>query len=213
MWAVFTRGDATLVEVNPGRADGDGRVIALDAKVTLDDNAAFRQDFGQFATRRRPTRARQGQGQAPQLRQADRRGRHHRNGAGLVMSTLDVVAYAGRVVRGVRPATSFGLRRGASAESWPRPGHRAVDPSVSSVLVNVFAGSPGDAVPTGSCRPSECWRSGASRSATRRGPAGGNGGRGRQSQRRGIAGVEQVGTMDDAARRAAELAAAAVTGA
>ena len=53
LWAVFTDEDATLVEVNPLVLTGDGRVIALDAKVTLDDNAAFRQNFDAV---RRPDR-------------------------------------------------------------------------------------------------------------------------------------------------------------
>ncbi len=79
LWAVFTDEDATLVEVNPLVYTGDGRVVALDAKVTLDDNAAFRQDWAVLCG---PDRCRSdrgaGEGQAPELRQARRVGRDYR---------------------------------------------------------------------------------------------------------------------------------------
>ena len=142
LWAVFTDEDATLVEVNPLVYTGDGRVVALDAKVTLDDNAAFRQDCGQFAD----------PGAADPL-EARAKAKHLNyvkldgsvgiigNGAGLVMSTLDVVAYAGEEFGGVRPANFLDIGGGASAEVMAN-GLEIVlsDPSVRSVLVNVFGG-------------------------------------------------------------------------
>ena len=80
LWDVFVEEDATLVEVNPLAKAPDGTVLALDGKVTLDDNADFRHAGPRRARghrRGRPARGR-GQGEGPQLRQARRRGRHHR---------------------------------------------------------------------------------------------------------------------------------------
>ena len=117
LWAVFAGEDATLVEVNPLVYAGDGRVIALDAKVTLDDNAAFRHDFDRFAD---PS--------APDPLEARAKAKHLNyvkldgqvgiigNGAGLVMSTLEVVAYAGEAFGGIRPANFLDIGGGASAE-------------------------------------------------------------------------------------------------
>ena len=79
LWAVFADEDATLVEVNPMALTDQGEVLAVDGKVSLDDNASFRQDHAQVRgpRRGRPDRG-PGQGQAPQLRQARRPGGHHR---------------------------------------------------------------------------------------------------------------------------------------
>ena len=79
LWTVFVEEDATLVEVNPLVLTDDGQVLALDGKVTLDDNAEFRQEHAALEDKDsgRPAGGR-GQGEAPQLRQARRRGRHHR---------------------------------------------------------------------------------------------------------------------------------------
>jgi succinyl-CoA synthetase beta subunit len=142
LWAVFTDEDATLVEVNPLVYTGDDRVVALDAKVTLDDNAAFRQDWDKFAD----------PGAVDPL-EARARARHLNyvklegsvgiigNGAGLVMSTLDVVAYAGEEFGGVRPANFLDIGGGASAEVMANGLDIVLsDPSVRSVLVNVFGG-------------------------------------------------------------------------
>jgi len=219
MWAVFTDEDATLVEVNPVVLTGDGRVIALDAKVTLDDNAAFRQDFGQFAdpTAADPLEAR---AKAKHLNYVKLDGEVGiiGNGAGLVMSTLDVVAYAGESFGGVRPANFLDIGGGASAEVMANGLDIVLsDPSVSSVLVNVFGGITAcDAVANGIV-------SAIGMLAERGEPVshpivvrldGNRAAEGRQIlSDAGIAAVEQVATMDDAARRAAELAAAAVTGA
>ncbi len=219
LWAVFTGADATLAEVNPLVLTGDGQVIALDAKVTLDDNAAFRQDFGKFAdpTAADPLEAR---AKAKHLNYVKLDGAVGiiGNGAGLVMSTLDVVAYAGEEFGGVRPANFLDIGGGASAEVMA-DGLDIVlsDPSVRSVLVNVFGGITScDAVANGIVS--------AIGMLTERGEPvrhpivvrldGNNAAEGRRIlEQAGLATVEQVATMDDAARRAAELAASAATGA
>ncbi len=104
LWAVFADEDATLVEVNPMILSADGRVLALDGKVTLDDNAAFRQDFARFADESAadPLEAR---AKAKHLNYVKLEGEVGiiGNGAGLVMSTLDVVAYAGEPFGGGDP--------------------------------------------------------------------------------------------------------------
>ena len=142
LWDVFTGEDATLVEVNPLVLTGDGRVIALDAKVTLDDNAAFRHDWGQFADpgAADPLEARAKEKHLNYVKLDGQVGIIG-NGAGLVMSTLDVVAYAGEEFGGVRPANFLDIGGGASAEVMAN-GLEIVlaDPSVRSVLVNVFGG-------------------------------------------------------------------------
>jgi succinyl-CoA synthetase beta subunit len=218
LWEVFTGEDGTLVEVNPLVLTGDGRVIALDAKVSLDDNAAFRHDFGQFADpgAADPIEAR---AKAKHLNYVKLDGQVGiiGNGAGLVMSTLDVVAYAGEAFGGVRPANFLDIGGGASAEVMAN-GLEIVlsDPSVRSVLVNVFGGITScDAVANGIVSAIEML---SARGEQVRHPIvvrldGNNAAEGRRIlDEAQIAAVEQVETMDDAARRAAELAAAAVTG-
>jgi len=215
LWDVFTGEDATLVEVNPLVLTAEGRVIALDAKVTLDDNAAFRHDFGQFADpgAADPLEAR---AKAKHLNYVKLDGQVGiiGNGAGLVMSTLDVVAYAGQEFGGIRPANFLDIGGGASAEVMAN-GLEIVlsDPSVRSVLVNVFGGITScDAVANGIVS--------AIGMLTDRGEQvshpivvrldGNNAAEGRRILDAAEIGVvEQVGTMDDAARRAAQLAAAA----
>jgi succinyl-CoA synthetase beta subunit len=219
MWAVFVDEDATLVEVNPLVLTGDGQVIALDAKVTLDDNAAFRQNFGQFVdpTAADPLEVR---AKAKHLNYVKLEGEVGiiGNGAGLVMSTLDVVAYAGEQFGGVRPANFLDIGGGASAEVMANGLDIVLsDPSVRSVLVNVFGGITAcDAVANGIV-------SAVGLLAEQGKPVshpivvrldGNNAAEGRAIlDGAGIAVVEQVATMDDAARRAAELAATAATGA
>ena len=213
LWDVFTGEDATLVEVNPLVLTGDGRVIALDAKVTLDDNAAFRHDWGQFAdpSAADPLEAR---AKAKHLNYVKLEGQVGviGNGAGLVMSTLDVVAYAGEEFGGVRPANFLDIGGGASAEVMAN-GLEIVlaDPSVRSVLVNVFGGITScDAVANGIVSAIGMLRAGGEQVNH---PIvvrldGNNAAEGRRIlEEANIAVVEQVGTMDDAARRAAELAA------
>jgi succinyl-CoA synthetase beta subunit len=219
LWAVFTDEDATLVEVNPLVFTGDGRVVALDAKVTLDDNASFRQDWAEFAdpTAVDPIEAR---AKAKHLNYVKLDGSVGiiGNGAGLVMSTLDVVAYAGEEFGGVRPANFLDIGGGASAEVMSNGLDIVLsDPSVRSVLVNVFGGITScDAVANGIVTALQML---ADRGEQVRCPIvvrldGNKAAEGRQILAdAAIPVVEQVATMDDAARRAAELAAAAAKGA
>ncbi|HEX5288350.1 MAG TPA: ADP-forming succinate--CoA ligase subunit beta [Streptosporangiaceae bacterium] len=219
MWAVFTDEDATLVEVNPLVLTGGGEVIALDAKVTLDDNASFRQNFEQFAdpTAVDPLEAR---ARAKHLNYVKLDGQVGiiGNGAGLVMSTLDVVAYAGEAFGGMRPANFLDIGGGASAEVMANGLDIVLsDPSVRSVFVNVFGGITAcDAVANGIVAAIGLL---AERGEPVRHPIvvrldGNAAAEGRAIlEAAAIPVVEQVATMDDAARRAAELAAAAATGA
>jgi len=219
LWAVFTGEDATLVEVNPLVLTGDGRVIAVDAKVTLDDNAAFRHDFGRFADPEAadPLEAR---AKAKHLNYVKLDGQVGiiGNGAGLVMSTLDVVAYAGEAFGGVRPANFLDIGGGASAEVMANGLDIVLsDPSVRSVLVNVFGGITScDEVANGIVSAIGLL---GDRGEQVRHPIvvrldGNNAAEGRRIlDAAQIPVVEQVATMDDAARRAAELASAAATGA
>ena len=213
LWDAFTAEDATLVEVNPLVLTGDGRVIALDAKVTLDDNAAFRHDWGQFADpgAADPLEARAKEKHLNYVKLDGQVGIIG-NGAGLVMSTLDVVAYAGEEFGGVRPANFLDIGGGASAEVMAN-GLEIVlaDPSVRSVLVNVFGGITScDAVANGIVSAIGMLSAGGeqvNRPIVVR-LDGNNAAEGRRIlEEAEIPVVEQVGTMDDAARRAAELAA------
>jgi succinyl-CoA synthetase beta subunit len=219
LWAMFTDEDATLVEVNPMALTTDGRVAALDGKVSLDDNAAFRQDHERFAdpTAADPIEARAKEKHLNYVKLEGAVGIIG-NGAGLVMSTLDVVAYAGEEFGGVRPANFLDIGGGASAEVMAN-GLEIVlsDPSVRSVFVNVFGGITScDAVANGIV-------SAIGLLAERGEPVnrpivvrldGNNAAEGRRIlTEANIPVVEQVATMDDAARRAAELASLAATGA
>jgi len=219
LWAVFADEDATLVEVNPMILAADGRVLALDGKVTLDDNAAYRQDHERFADAAAadPIEAR---AKAKHLNYVKLDGEVGiiGNGAGLVMSTLDVVAYAGEEFGRMRPANFLDIGGGASAEVMA-DGLEIVlsDPSVRSVLVNVFGGITScDAVASGIV--SAIGMLGA-RGEQVRHPIvvrldGNNATEGRRIlDEAGIPVIEQVATMDDAARRAAQLASTAATGA
>jgi succinyl-CoA synthetase beta subunit len=218
LWAAFVAKDAILMEVNPMILTPDGHVRALDAKVTLDDNAAFRQDLAAFADPESadPIEARAKEKHLNYVKLDGQVGIIG-NGAGLVMSTLDVVAYAGEEFGGVRPANFLDIGGGASAEVMAN-GLEIVlsDPSVRSVLVNVFGGITScDAVANGIVSAIGMLRA---RGEEVRLPIvvrldGNNAAEGRRIlEIAEIPVVEQVGTMDDAARRAAELASA-VTGA
>jgi succinyl-CoA synthetase beta subunit len=219
LWAVFTGKDATLVEVNPMILTAGGQVRALDGKVTLDDNAAFRQDLAAFADpgAADPIEARAREKHLNYVKLDGQVGIIG-NGAGLVMSTLDVVAYAGEEFGGIRPANFLDIGGGASAGVMAN-GLEIVlsDPSVRSVLVNVFGGITScDAVANGIV--SAIGMLGA-RGEQVNHPIvvrldGNNAAEGRRIlDAAEIPVVEQVGTMDDAARRAAELACSAATGA
>ena len=212
LWAMFTDEDATLVEVNPMALTEDGQVLAVDGKVTLDDNAAFRQEHARFAdtsgTDPIETRAKEKHLNYVKL---DGEVGIIGNGAGLVMSTLDVVAYAGQAFGGIKPANFLDIGGGASAEVMAN-GLEIVlsDPSVRSVLVNVFGGITScDAVANGIVSAMGML---AERGDTVDRPIvvrldGNNAAEGRRIlEDAAISVVEQVGTMDGAARRAAELA-------
>ncbi|MEV6986564.1 ADP-forming succinate--CoA ligase subunit beta [Sphaerisporangium sp. NPDC051017] len=214
LWAVFVDEDATLVEVNPLILTQDGQVKALDGKVTLDDNASFRQtEHAAHADKAAedPLEARAKEKDLNYVKLDGSVGIIG-NGAGLVMSTLDVVAYAGEQYGGQRPANFLDIGGGASAEVMAN-GLEIVlsDPSVKSVFVNVFGGITAcDAVANGIIS--------AFKLLSDRGEAvthplvvrldGNNATLGRQIlSDAGLSRVELVDTMDDAAKRAAELAA------
>jgi len=214
LWAMFTDEDATLVEVNPMVLTPDGRVLALDGKVTLDDNAAFRQDHQRFADAAStdPIEARAKEKHLNYVKLDGQVGIIG-NGAGLVMSTLDVVAYAGEPFGGIRPANFLDIGGGASAEVMAS-GLEIVlsDPSVRSVFVNVFGGITAcDAVANGIASAFSMLAARGEHSGR---PIvvrldGNRAAEGRAILREAnLPVVEQVDTMDGAARRAAELAAA-----
>ena len=143
LWEVFTAEDATLVEVNPLVATPDGTVLALDGKVTLDDNAAFRHPEHarlKDVADADPLETRATEAGLNYVRLSGEVGVLG-NGAGLVMSTLDVVAAAGQRHGGMRPANFLDLGGGSSAEVMAT-GLEVVasDPQVRAILVNVFGG-------------------------------------------------------------------------
>jgi succinyl-CoA synthetase beta subunit len=215
LWIAFVSEDATLVEVNPLVRTPEGDVLALDAKVTLDGNADFRHpghvDFVDIAA------------EDPLERAAKEKDLNYvkldgevgiiGNGAGLVMSTLDVVAYAGERHGDVKPANFLDIGGGASAEVMAN-GLEIIlgDRSVKSVLVNVFGGITAcDEVARGIVQ--------ALRLLSDKGEEvtkplvvrldGNNAELGRQILTQANHPlVEQVDTMDGAAERVAELAAA-----
>ncbi|HET7407637.1 MAG TPA: ADP-forming succinate--CoA ligase subunit beta [Mycobacteriales bacterium] len=214
LWRAFVEEDATLVEVNPLILTGDGRVVALDAKVTLDDNARFRHDWDAYADRSAVDPLEQ-QAKDKHLNYVKLEGQVGiiGNGAGLVMSTLDVVAYAGEEFGGVRPANFLDIGGGASAEVMTS-GLEIVlsDPSVRSVFVNVFGGITScDAVANGIVTAVHGL---ADRGEPVTKPLvvrldGNNAAEGRRIlAEAGLDVVRPIDTMDGAARLAAELAAA-----
>jgi len=143
LWGVFTKEDATLVEVNPLVKTADGKIIALDGKVTLDDNAEFRQPDHEALIDKSAANALEEAAKAKGLNYVKLDGEVGiiGNGAGLVMSTLDVVAYAGEKFGNVRPANFLDIGGGASAEVMA-DGLSIIlgDKDVKSVFVNVFGG-------------------------------------------------------------------------
>jgi succinyl-CoA synthetase beta subunit len=143
LWAVFKEEDATLVEVNPLVLTENGEVIALDGKVTLDENAGFRHDNHHALEDAGDIDPLEAKAKASDLNYVKLDGQVGiiGNGAGLVMSTLDVVSYAGEKHGGVRPANFLDIGGGASAEVMAA-GLDVIlgDPQVKSVFVNVFGG-------------------------------------------------------------------------
>jgi succinyl-CoA synthetase beta subunit len=216
LWQTFVGADATLVEVNPLARVGDGSVVALDGKVTLDDNADFRQ----------PENASFVDTQAADPLEQKAKERHLNyvkldgptanvgiigNGAGLVMSTLDVVAYAGEKHGGVKPANFLDIGGGASAEVMANGLDIILgDPAVKSVFVNVFGGITAcDAVANGIVSALGILGDEANKPLVVR-LDGNNVVEGRRILTEAAHPlVTMVDTMDDAADKAAELAGAA----
>ena len=213
---VYQSEDATLVEVNPLVKTGDGKIIALDGKVTLDENAAFRQPAHEALADKSAEDPLEAAAKARDLNYVKLDGSVGiiGNGAGLVMSTLDVVAYAGEELPGSpKPANFLDIGGGASAEVMANGLEIIIsDEQVRSVFVNVFGGITAcDAVANGIVQAFELL---ASRDEHVDVPLvvrldGNNAELGRKILTdANLQGLEQVDTMDGAARRAAELAAA-----
>ena len=144
LWTVFTNEDATLVEVNPLVKTADGKIVALDGKVTLDDNASeVRHPEHEELEDKAATDPLEAKAKASGLNYVKLDGEVGiiGNGAGLVMSTLDVVAYAGEKHAGVKPANFLDIGGGANAEVMAN-GLDVIlgDEQVKSVFVNVFGG-------------------------------------------------------------------------
>ena len=211
LWELFQSEDATLVEVNPLVKTTDGTIIALDGKVTLDDNAQFRQPDHASLIDHAATNALEAAAAQKDLNYVKLDGQVGiiGNGAGLVMSTLDVVAYAGKKHGGVRPANFLDIGGGASAQVMA-DGLSIIlgDADVKSVFVNVFGGITScDAVATGIVQALELLGPKATKPIVVR--LDGNNvvaGRAILAQAAHPL-IEQAQTMDGAANRAAELAA------
>ncbi|WP_371617503.1 ADP-forming succinate--CoA ligase subunit beta [Streptomyces sp. NBC_00454] len=143
LWATFIAEDALLVEVNPLAKVANGDVIALDGKVSLDENAEFRQPGHEEFVDHAAANPLEAAAKAKNLNYVKLDGEVGiiGNGAGLVMSTLDVVAYAGENHGGVKPANFLDIGGGASAAVMAN-GLEIIlgDPDVKSVFVNVFGG-------------------------------------------------------------------------
>ena len=209
LWQTFVSEDATLVEVNPLVRTPEGEVIALDGKVTLDDNADFRHPGHADLVDSRTEDPLEAKAKAKDLNYVKLDGQVGiiGNGAGLVMSTLDVVAYAGEPL-GVKPANFLDIGGGASAEVMAA-GLDVVlgDPAVKSVFVNVFGGITAcDAVANGIVEALKMLGDQATKPLVVR-LDGNNVEEGRRILDEATHPlVTQVDTMDNAAKKAAELA-------
>ena len=142
LWQAFVKEDATLMEINPLVKTSDGKIIALDGKVTLDDNSSFRHPDHEGLVDQASANPLEKLAKEKDLNYVKLDGQVGiiGNGAGLVMSTLDVVAYAGEKY-GVKPANFLDIGGGASAEVMAN-GLSIIlgDKDVKSVFVNVFGG-------------------------------------------------------------------------
>ena len=211
LWKTFQSSDATLVEVNPLVKTVDGRVIALDGKVTLDDNAAFRHPEFEALIDHEAADPLEALAKERDLNYVKLQGEVGviGNGAGLVMSTLDVVAYAGEKFGGVKPANFLDIGGGASAQVMA-DGLSIIlgDKDVKSVFVNVFGGITScDAVANGIIQALEMLGDKASKPIVVR-LDGNNVIEGRAILNKANHPlIQQVDSMDGAAARAAELAA------
>lgn len=212
LWWVYRDEDATLVEVNPLVLTESGDIIALDGKVTLDENAGFRHEGHaalEDAAAADPLEAKAKESDLNYVKLDGQVGIIG-NGAGLVMSTLDVVSYAGESHGGVRPANFLDIGGGASAEVMAA-GLDVIlgDEQVTSVFVNVFGGITScDAVANGIVGALDKLGDAATKPLVVR-LDGNNVEEGRRIlEERAHPLVTVVGTMDEAADKAAELAAA-----
>lgn len=212
LWETFVSEDATLVEVNPLVRDPQDKIIALDGKVTLDENADFRQPGHEALVDKDAENPLEAKAKAKNLNYVKLDGQVGiiGNGAGLVMSTLDVVAYAGEKHGGVKPANFLDIGGGASAEVMAA-GLDVIlnDADVKSVFVNVFGGITAcDAVANGIVEALKILGDEAAKPLVVR-LDGNNVVEGRQilaDANHPL--VTVVDTMDNAADKAAELAAA-----
>jgi succinyl-CoA synthetase beta subunit len=210
LWAAFVAEDATLMEINPLVKTQDGKVVALDGKVTLDENAEFRQPNHESLIDHASTNPLEALAKEKNLNYVKLDGEVGiiGNGAGLVMSTLDVVAYAGEKY-GVKPANFLDIGGGASAEVMAN-GLSIIlgDSDVRSVFVNVFGGITAcDAVANGIVQALEILGSKATKPIVVR-LDGNNVIEGRKILNDAAHPlVQQLDTMDGAAAKAAELAA------
>ena len=210
LWRSFVAEDATLMEINPLVKSEAGKIIALDGKVTLDDNASFRHPNHEQLIDNDATDPLERLAKEKDLNYVKLQGEVGiiGNGAGLVMSTLDVVAYAGEKY-GVKPANFLDIGGGASAEVMAN-GLSIIlgDPSVRSVFVNVFGGITAcDAVANGIIQALQILGSSATKPIVVR-LDGNNVVEGRKIlQTANHPLIKQVETMDMAAATAAELAA------
>ncbi|MFD4642726.1 ADP-forming succinate--CoA ligase subunit beta [Lentzea sp. NPDC058436] len=213
LWETFVSEDATLVEVNPLVRDPQGKIVALDGKVTLDENADFRHPAHAELVDKAAENPLEAKAKEKGLNYVKLDGEVGiiGNGAGLVMSTLDVVAYAGEQY-GVKPANFLDIGGGASAEVMAN-GLDVIlgDEAVRSVFVNVFGGITAcDAVANGIVKALEILGDSATKPLVVR--LDGN----NVEEGRAILAeanhplVTVVDTMDNAAAKAAELAAAGV---
>ena len=211
LWAVMVAEDATLVEVNPLVLTPTGEVLALDGKVTIDDNADYRRpehaSFDDSNVDDIETRAK-----AMGLNYVKLEGDVGiiGNGAGLVMSTLDVVAYAGEEFGDIKPANFLDIGGGASAEVMANGLDIVLnDPDVQAVFVNIFGGITScDAVANGILQAVDQLGDSVTKPIVCR-IDGNNAVVGREiltNSNHPL--IELVETMDAAARRVAELAAA-----
>ena len=212
LWVVYRDEDATLVEVNPLVRTEDGAIVALDGKVSLDANADFRHPDHEALEDK--------QAADPLEAAAKDKGLNYvkldgsvgiiGNGAGLVMSTLDVVAYAGEELGGQKPANFLDIGGGASAQVMADGLHVILgDEQVKSVFVNVFGGITAcDAVANGIVQALQLLGDEATKPLVVR-LDGNNVEEGRRilaEANHPLVTIEE--TMDGAARKAAELAAA-----
>ena len=210
LWEAFVKEDATLMEINPLVKSSDGKIIALDGKVTLDDNSSFRHPNHESLIDHGSTNPLETLAKEKDLNYVKLDGQVGiiGNGAGLVMSTLDVVAYAGEKY-GVKPANFLDIGGGASAEVMAN-GLSIIlsDEEVRSVFVNVFGGITScDAVANGIVQALKILGNQATKPIIVR-LDGNNVELGRKILNEANHPlIEQLDTMDGAAAKAAQLAA------